>query len=149
MPTLYYKEAQRQAQKEFRARAAQGEYPYLPVLEDFVPADRLNRGNDLGTVQIPLEFVVGTLTGGRTSAFARNFMPLLDDGSEFALKWQALCQSHVEEGIRDPIKVYEYLNRYYVQEGNKRVIQVYGYQALRGKTGAEIKKLVPSPGAMG
>lgn len=28
---------------------------------------------------------------------------------------------HVEEGIRDPIKVYEYMNRYYVQEGNKRV----------------------------
>ena len=121
MPTLYYKEAQRQAQKEFRACAARDEYPYLPVLEDFVPADRLNRGNDLGTVQVPLEFVVGTLTGGRTNAFARNFMPLLDDGSEFALKWQALCQSHVEEGIRDSVKVYEYMNRYYVQEGNKRV----------------------------
>ena len=121
MPTLYYKEAQRQAQKEFRACTSRGEYPYLPVLEDFVPADRLSRGNDFGTVQIPLEFVVGTLTGGRTNAFARNFMPLLDESSEFALKWQALCQSHVEEGIRDPIKVYEYLNRYYVEEGNKRV----------------------------
>ena len=121
MPTLYYREAQKQAQKEFRACTARGAYPYLPVLEDFVPADRLNRGNSLGTVQIPMEFVVGTLTGGRTSAFAQNFMPLLDESSEFALKWQSLCQSHVEEGIRDPIKVYEYLNRYYVQEGNKRV----------------------------
>ena len=86
MPTLYYREAQRQAQKEFRACTARGEYPYLPVLEDFVPTERLNLGNDLGNVQIPLEFVVGTLTGGRTNVFARNFMPLLDEDSEFAFK---------------------------------------------------------------
>ena len=121
MPTLYYNEAQRRAQKEFRACTSRGEYPYLPVLADFVPSDRLNRGMDLGLLQIPLEFVVGTFTGVRTSAFARNFMPLLEEDSEFAFKWKALCQAHVEEGIRDPVKVYEYMNRYYVQEGNKRV----------------------------
>ncbi|MBM6926007.1 BMP family ABC transporter substrate-binding protein [Pseudoflavonifractor phocaeensis] len=121
MPKLYYKEAQRQAQKEFRACTSRGKYPYLPVLDDFVSRDRLNRGVDLGQLQIPLEFVVGTCTGFRTNAFARNFMPLLEEDSEFAGKWQALSQAHVEEGIRDPIKVYEYMNRYYVQEGNKRV----------------------------
>ena len=121
MPKLYYKEAQRRAQREFRACTSRGEYPYLPVLEDFVPRDQLNRGSDLGTFPIPLEFVVGTCTGVRTNAFARNFMPLLEEDSEFATKWQALCQIHVEEGIRDPIKAYEYMNRYYVQEGNKRV----------------------------
>ena len=121
MPKLYYKEALRRAQREFRACTARGEYPYLPVLDDFVSRDQLNRGVDLGQLQIPLEFVVGTCTGVRTNAFARSFMPLLEEDSEFAVKWQALCQAHVEEGIRDPIKVYEYMNRYYVQEGNKRV----------------------------
>lgn len=121
MPKFYYKEAQRRAQKEFRACTSRGEYPYLPVLDDFVSRDQLNRGLNLGMLQIPLEFVVGTCTDTRTNAFARNFMPLLDEDSEFAVKWQALCQAHVEEGIRDPIKVYEYMNRYYVQEGNKRV----------------------------
>lgn len=121
MPRFYYKEAQRRAQKEFRACISRGEYPYLPVLDDFVSRDRLNRGIDLGTLQIPLEFVVGTCTDIRTNAFARNFMPLLEEDSEFAYKWQTLCQAHVEEGIREPIKAYEYMNRYYVQEGNKRV----------------------------
>jgi hypothetical protein len=29
--------------------------------------------------------------------------------------------SHVEEGIREPIKAYEYMNKFYVEEGNKRV----------------------------
>ncbi len=72
-------------------------------------------------VQIPVWFIVGTKTGGRVSAFAANFMPVLDEGTEFADKWEALYRSHISEGIRDPIKVFEYLNRYYVQEGNKRV----------------------------
>lgn len=141
MPRLYYKEAQRRAQKELRACTARGEYPYLPVLEDFVPVDRLNRGVDLGLLQVPLEFVVGTCTGVRTNAFARNFMPLLEEDSEFATKWQALCQAHVEEGIRDPIKVFEYMNRYYVQEGNKRVsvLKFFGGDTV----GAMVTQILP------
>ena len=48
-------------------------------------------------------------------------MPLLPEDTEFASKWRSLYESHINEGIRDPIKVYEYLHRYYVEEGNKRV----------------------------
>ena len=55
MPKLSYNEAFRRGQKEFRACTSRGEYPYLPVLEDFVPRDRLNRGVDLGQLQIPVE----------------------------------------------------------------------------------------------
>ena len=122
MPALmYYKEAQKLGQKEFRAAMSKGEYPYLPVLDDFVPDDRINRGKDMGTTHIPMGFIVGTRTSGRTTAFARNFMPLMGENTEFAAKWDHLCQSQMEEGIREPIQVYEYMNRYYVQEGNKRV----------------------------
>ena len=32
----------------------------------------------LGSDQIPLRLVVGTCTAGRTTAFADNFMPILD-----------------------------------------------------------------------
>ena len=67
------------------------------------------------------EMIVGTFTAGRRTAFAPNFMPLLDDESEFAAKWQTLYNAHLEEGIHDPIKCYEFMNRYYVLEGNKRV----------------------------
>jgi basic membrane lipoprotein Med (substrate-binding protein (PBP1-ABC) superfamily) len=41
--------------------------------------------------------------------------------SEFAVKWQNVCNIQNEEGLRDPIKVYEYLNWFYIVEGNKRV----------------------------
>ena len=54
-------------------------------------------------------------------------MPLLEDGTEFAVKWSNLYDSYMQEGIRDAIKVYEYMNDYYVQEGNKRVsVSTYG-----------------------
>ena len=72
-------------------------------------------------MEIPLDCVAGTRTRGRQSAFASNFMPLLEQGSEFATKWSALACAYADQGFREPIVVYEYLQRFYVQEGNKRV----------------------------
>lgn len=144
MPPIFYKDALRQGQKEFRACTARGEHPYLPVLSDFLPTDRLNRGVDLGCIQVPAEFVVGTLTQGRTNSFARNFMPLMDEGSEFAEKWRTLCASHLEEGVRDPIKAYEYMNRYYVQEGNKRVSILKFFKV--DSVYAHVLSIPPEPG---
>ena len=100
------------------------------MLDDIIPAERTATGINLGLVSIPAELIVGTKTRGRTNAFARNFMPLLAENSEFAQKWERLCQSHLAEGIRDPIKVYEYMNRFYVEEGNKRVSVLKFFDAV-------------------
>ncbi len=121
MSESYYKEALKLGQKAYRASLAKGTSPFLPVLDDFVTKNRCLNGIDLGIVEIPMEFVVGTKTRGRDNSFAPNFMPLLDTSSEFSVKWQRLCAAHLSEGIREPIKAYEFLNRYYVEEGNKRV----------------------------
>lgn len=75
----------------------------------------------LGTVQIPIELIAGTKTNGRSSALSRSFYPLLKEKSEFSSKWASLYKAHMDEGIREPIKAYEYMNKFYVQEGNKRV----------------------------
>ena len=130
MPELHYRDALKRGQRETRACAATGEYPYLPVLDDFVPSERVTSGIDLGIQSIPAEFIVGTKTRGRTNAFARNFMPILPENSEFAQKWERLCKSHLAEGIRDPIRAYEYMNRYYVEEGNKRVSVLRFFDAV-------------------
>ncbi len=116
-----YLSALKKGQKSYRESISRGEYPYLLVLDQMIPADRIYSGKELGLLQIPMDFIVGTRTEGRTKSFAKNFMPIADPKSEFQRKWTNLCESHLEEGIRDPIKVYEYLNRYYVEEGNKRV----------------------------
>ena len=117
----YYKEALKLGQRDYRARVAKGESPCPPVLDDFLPPEKINSGVDLGLVSIPVSLLVGTKSRGRVNAFAPNFMPVLADGTEFAMKWEQLCQAHLSEGIHDPIKAYEYMNRFYVEEGNKRV----------------------------
>ena len=121
MVALDYQEAHKMATKEYRRAMIAGESPYPDCLDEKLPPSILAEGKRIGREQIPLALVVGTKTGGRNHAFARNFMPLLGMDSEFAAKWSSLCQSHLEEGIRQPVKVYEYRNRFYVEEGNKRV----------------------------
>ena len=116
-----YNQARRRGQREYREAIAAGRYPYLPVLDDILQNARVEAQLPLSVVEVPLAQVVGTKTAGRTAAFSFNFMPLLGAETEFAAKWISLCMAHVEEGIRDPIRCYEYLGRFYVQEGNKRV----------------------------
>jgi basic membrane lipoprotein Med (substrate-binding protein (PBP1-ABC) superfamily) len=57
-------------------------------------------------------------------------MPLLGRSSEFADKWKTLCAAHLEEGIREPVVLYEYRNRFYVEEGNKRVSVLKYFDAV-------------------
>lgn len=116
-----YSKAYKLGKKEYQYRMMKGMQPTLQVLDDILPVKGSYSEVPLGLVQIPVNQIVGTKTGGRSSAFAANFMPILKAGTEFSQKWINLCKSHEEEGIRDPIKAYEYMNQFYVLEGNKRV----------------------------
>ncbi len=124
-----YLEALKAGKREYKACVAKGHFPYLPVLDDILSHADIQTEQKLGLVQVPLEFVVGTSTMGRTRAFAANFMPIMETGTEFSYKWAHLSEAQLTEGIRDPIIAYEYLNRYYVVEGNKRVSVLKYYQA--------------------
>ena len=116
-----YIKAQKMGLKAFKSSTVRGQYPYLPVLDEILSHADIECEVNLGVINIPLNQVVGTSTVGRTQAFASNFMPLLDYGSEFSAKWSHLVDAQIEEGIHDAVKVYEYMNKYYVIEGNKRV----------------------------
>lgn len=116
-----YKKAQKSGQRSYHAKMLAGEYPYLPALMDMLPPGAVLKEVRLGLVHIPMDQIAGTYTRARQNAFAPNFMPLLEPETEFAIKWSALCDAHLEEGIHDSIVAYEYMNRFYVQEGNKRV----------------------------
>ncbi|MGN1166201.1 MAG: BMP family ABC transporter substrate-binding protein [Lachnospiraceae bacterium] len=116
-----YSRAYKMGKKEYQYRMMHGMLPTLQVLDDIMPSKGEYSEMPLGLVQIPMDQIAGTKTGGRSSAFAANFMPILKAGTEFEQKWTSLCKSHEEEGIREPIKAYEYMNKFYVLEGNKRV----------------------------
>ena len=125
-----YAHALKLGQKNHRDCVLQGRYPYPQVLDEILDDAMIAGRVDLGVIEIPTEKIVGTKTAGRKNAFAANFMPLLSEDSEFAAKWRSLCAAHLgDEGIRDPIRCYEYLGRFYVQEGNKRVSVLKSYDA--------------------
>ena len=115
--------------KYYKACMARGQYPYPQVLEQLLQNQETAGTVKLGLVDIPSERIIGTWAEGRKTAFAGNMMPLLDPTSEFGEKWIALCESHLEEGIRDPITCIEYLGSFYVQEGHKRVSVLKSFDA--------------------
>lgn len=136
-----YAGALKQGRKQYQAAIQKGEYPYLPALDDVLSYTEIVSEVNLGIIDIPLERIVGTRTKGRTNAFANNFMPLLNERSEFGAKWAYLYDHQIEDGIRDPILAYEFMNQFYVQEGNKRV-SVLKYLEAISITG-QVIRLIP------
>ena len=116
-----YAKAQKLAEKHYRQAVSRGAHPYLPVLEDLLRQSEIERQVPVGQFEIPISLIAGTANSERTSAFSGNFMPLLSCETEFAGKWSALYDSVQEVGVNEPIQVYEYMQRFYVIEGNKRV----------------------------
>lgn len=137
-----YKKARRLGLKEFHRARSQGRYPYLPVLDEMLSGGSPLSEFPVGLVDIPLSMLAGTKTVGRREAFAADFMPLLEDNTEFAFKWSNLYDSQINEGIRDAIKVYEYMHRFYVMEGNKRV-SVSKFVGAHGVMG-DVVRLLPN-----
>lgn len=124
-----YIKALKSGERSYQSHISKGLYPYPPSLEEILPDYIRYNTESLGVIQVPTDRMIGTTTSGRKTAFAPNFMPLLPSDTEFAAKWIELCRSHEQEGIREPVKAYEYMNHYYVTEGNKRVSVLKFFQA--------------------
>ena len=129
-----FKLALKAGQKCYRDCVHRGRDPYPQVLEELLQGGVVAGRVDLGELEIPIAQLVGMNTAGRQTAFAANFMPLLDLGTEFASKWISLCEAHLgDTGIVDPIRCFEYMGQFYVQEGNKRVsvLRSFGAPTIR------------------
>ena len=129
-----YVKALKLGKANYKERTARGWNPNPEVLTE-IAGSAVESSLYVGLVEIPAERIVGTKTAGRISAFTAEFLPLLDQNSEFANKWIGLCVAHMsEEGIREPIVCYEYLGNFYVQEGNKRVsvLRYFGAPRIPG-----------------
>ncbi len=137
-----YASALKAGRKAYKENIHRGRYPYLQYLDEILAGCTIAGQMGLGLIEIPTEMIAGTKTKGRTAAFASNFMPLLSENSEFGTKWMQLCAAHLsDEGIREPVRCYEYLGRFYVQEGNKRVsvLKSYGAPSIPGY----VTRLIP------
>ena len=144
-----YEKARKDGERAYRRAVMSGQYPYLPALDSMgQDIDRL-AVRDLGVEEVPISMIAGTRTVGRQNAFACNFMPITEPGSEFAWKWSSLYDSALKDGIREPIKVYEYMNKFYVEEGNKRVSvsKFIGYFSIPGNVIRILPPKTDDPGS--
>ena len=138
-----YLKALKMGQREAEELLAAGKRENPAVLDELVPEIDTLTVNDVGTMEIPADRIVGTKSAGRIAAFTPSFLPLLDPKTEFATKWITLCDAHLgDEGIRDPITCYEYVGNFYVQEGNKRVSVLRYFGAPR--IPAVVKRVLPA-----
>ncbi len=121
MSNLDYTKARKLGEREYQRDVAAGKWPYLPALDEMLRNRNELKEEPVGQLEIPLALVNGTLTKGRQQSFASNYMPLLSDNTEFAMKWLNVLAYQEREGISDPVKAYEFMGRFYIAEGNKRV----------------------------
>ena len=136
--TQYYQQALKLGQKEYKNCVHRGLFPYTQALG----ADKLLLPQvTLGIMEVPIYLVVGSTEENRCNSFSPGFYPLMGADTEFASKWINLCAAQLNEGIHDAIKCYEYLGRFYVREGNKRVsvLRSMGSAAIQ----ADIVRLMP------
>lgn len=138
-----YRKALRLGKKEYRSRLMRGESPYLPALEQTLQNTVVAGYESLGIVEIPLEQIAGTYSSGRQPTFTHGFLPLMEEKTEFAQKWINLCRTQLTDGIRDPITAYEFMNRFYVVEGHKRVsvLNHFGAVSIHGL----VTRVLPQP----
>lgn len=137
-----YAQALKRGLKEQEELTAAGRNPNPEVLTEILPDMDTMVTRSIGLIEIPSEQIVGTRTAGRITAFSASFRPLMPANSEFAAKWLSLCNAHLgSEGIRDPITCYEYLGKFYVEEGNKRVSVLRHFGAPR--IPAQVTRVVP------
>ena len=126
----HYNSCLKKAKKQVFLDRLNKRNPYIAVLDEIVNIYECSL-LEIGEIEVPSDLIVGTKTSARKNSFASNFMPLIKIDSEFSYKWIQVCKYHLSDtGISSAPKVYEYLGKFYVEEGNKRVSVLKSYGAV-------------------
>ena len=136
-----YRKASKLAKVNYYTDKSRGNSGNITSLDNIMKRVDIVAELPLGIKSIPLKKIIGTYFYTRSRDFAMNFLPLASEDSEFSMKWQAVYAHHINDGITDPVKIYEYMNEFYVMEGNKRV-SVLKYVDAYSIEG-EVTRLVP------
>ena len=125
-----YRYALKLGKKNVRKQRREGHIDHPLVLDSIVNVYDCSTER-LGEISVPADLIVGTKTSARTLSFSADFMPLLKERTEFAAKWRDVCLYHLSDtGIAESPTAYEYLGKFYIIEGNKRVSVLKSYGAV-------------------
>lgn len=106
------------------AKAKKHGLPACPAALNALTDDKLiSYRLDLGILDIPVSLIVGVAEANENTAlYTKEFFPLSLPKSEFADQWREINKQYFcEKGLRGEIRCFEYLGKFYVCDGIKRV----------------------------
>lgn len=116
--------------------------PYLNAMENTLDEGSIAERVDLGILEIPVRQIVGSVSDSDEVLYTYDFMPLAEDASEFADSWCQMYQAYLSiRGLADPIECVEYMGKFYVVDGKKRVSVLKAHGEIR--VNAHVVRLVP------
>ncbi|MBR2890618.1 MAG: hypothetical protein IKC09_10135 [Oscillospiraceae bacterium] len=137
-----YSVAQNQAKRNVRRCARTSMETALPMLDAVVDRVKAAGEENLGVLNIPVKQIVGIASDIDKENYTADFLPLPSIKSEFAKKWTQLYMEYLtDRGMVDPIQCYEYLGKFYVIDGKKRVSVLKTNGAMMVK--AEVTRILP------
>lgn len=98
--------------------------PLCPVaLNTLMEENMISYRRDLGVIDIPTTLIVGVAEATEKSAlYTKDFFPVSDPNSEFADQWRDIYLQYSSGNcLLGHILCYEYLGKFYVVDGMKRV----------------------------
>ena len=115
--------------------------PYLNAMENTLDEGSIAERVDLGILEIPVRQIVGSVSDSDEILYTYDFMPLAEDASEFADSWCRMYLAYLSDrGLTDPIECVEYMGKFYVVDGKKRVSVLKAHGEIR--VNAHVVRLV-------
>ena len=137
-----YSVYQNQAKRIARKNSANVEMVALPLLKTVLDTYNVAGETDLGVVKIPVKQIVGVVAEEDRDAYVSDFFPLPSVNSEFAEKWTMMFMENLSDaGLSDPIRCYEFLGKFYVVDGKKRVSAVKAQGTIM--IDAQVTRILP------
>lgn len=98
---------------------------------------------ELGVYDIPVNQIIGVANNVNNQFYTSDFLPVPSINTEFAEKWCNLYKQYLNDReVGNPIQCYEYMGKFYVADGKKRVsiARVHGAVLIK----AEITRILPA-----
>ena len=137
-----YHQVHGMAQKEARKAEKMGLERCPKELKYQLENKKIANTVELGTVEIPVNQIVGTAVFDEKNLYSPNFLPISSTNSPFAEQWCQLYMDYLsDKGWDAPIRCFEFLGRFYVQDGKKRVSVLKAHGAT--VTEAIVTRIMP------
>ena len=137
-----YHQVHGMAQKEARKAEKMGLERCPKELKHQLENKKIANTVELGTVEIPVNQIVGTAVLDEKNLYSPNFLPISSTNSPYAEQWCQLYMDYLsDEGWDAPIHCFEFLGRFYVQDGKKRVSVLKAHGAT--VTEAIVTRIMP------